>query len=525
MDMQPRAPVLFAVALLLAAALPIEARRLAPVKVRSGNTGSLQAPLSPLALQPLSVSLTPTLTPLNGSLPNLTGPLPQAAHSAQATTLAIPAKAVIAPTAAQTLTLPAATRLKTLPVTEDQAVQQPVTTKGSLRKLSQQLETEDSGKSPDQRLDAAFDGREINHYLREDWELPFQPAEAARYKQAKSRLGRRIDSESATELADAGAALAQSAGIQVRRKIYKFGRDSYQGFEVVPVAGASRLNEIALQMKNDLGVTMDYVPERTRGATAMYNTFESRLYLPSFDDEDSYAAILHEVRHAYFTGLLRKGDTRLYHFAIVALRNQRLAPNAIGYSSYLSLEELTTYPKTLRHQVMRARKLTDPEAVKRQLSKINQRIYQYAEIIDSANFNIKALKRRQSSDNREAVKLHPEHQRSHDLGVPPGGAQYMLRVPYSYIYIPVEREAKPTRWQRWFGRQDQMALAVADLKIELLSELIAEVSPLLKEFDTIINEENPRLASAQMLANRIIGITKEKDEAFVARYAQLREGK
>lgn len=372
------------------------------------------------------------------------------------------------------------------------------------------------------KLDAGFDGRDpLSRYLREEWEMPVAAEPAARYRAALEAPSYSRQEEHDRELVSAAADFAESAGIAVERSRFDIGGKEFDGFRVV-ANKESRLNKLARRVQEGLAATMDFVPGRTAGASAMFNTEEGRLYLPAFGDMDSYAAILHEIRHAFYTELVRRGQTRLFHFALLGAGRHKVAPNAWGYSTYLSLEELTTYPKTLRHLVTLARKQKTPEARRKAISTLETRVLQYHEILQSARYNMDFAERRRQSGHVEAHRLDPESLRTRQLGAPPEGHQYAVRLPHAYAYFPVEKERAPTLWEKWFGRKDAQALAVFDLKVSLIQELISENRPILNELIALLEAGGDNLASMQALTTRLVANTKDKDDAFVARYRALR---
>lgn len=494
--------------LLLLTGAPAQAQRFAaraPLKT---------APITVLPAPQLSLGASlsvPSLFPGLHKIPTI-APLALPAHSAplEAERLILPAKA--APAKAEKVV--AASKKKTA---FSERIRQAV--------KAWTPAAEGQGKSKDftLKLEAGFDGRDsLSRYLREDWEMPVAAAPAARYRAALQAAAYSVEGERESELADAAAEFARRAGIAVERRSFEIAGRSFEGFRVVPVAGVSRLNEIARRAREELGADMDFVPGRTQGASAMFNTEEGRLYLPEFGHEDSYAAILHELRHAYYTALKKKGQTRLFHMAVLPVGRHKVAPQAWGYSKYLSLEELSTYPKTLRHLLALARGQKTPELRRRVISSLITRTLQYHEILNSAAYNMDFAQRRRAGNYIEAQPLDTESLRSRQLGIPPGGRQYAARLPHAWLYFPVETEPEQNLWRRWFGRKDAHALAVFDLKVELLRELIAENGPVLEELMALLNKESADTAALQILANRLVVQTQKKDEDFVYRYAALR---
>ncbi len=373
------------------------------------------------------------------------------------------------------------------------------------------------------RLEAVFDGGEAaGGLLQPGWGKPFGTAETQHYGDALLAASNGGETEEAV-LVDAGAELFASAGILVRRKTFEIGMKSFAGFEVVPQRGGSKLNDIAFRMKKVLGASMDYVPGRTGGASAMFNSEERRLYLPSPGDVDAYPALLHEARHAFYSSLIRGGKTRLFHVSILAVGRHVVAPNALSYTKYISLEELTTFPKTLRHLVMLARKEKNPGTRALLLAKLKTRLWQYHDVLESAGYNMRSVIGWRDSGKLEAMPLEEDSVRARDLGgAPPGGKLYAVRVPRSLIYFPVESEAKPSWRQRLFGRSDREALDVLNLRVELIRGLVAQANPIVLEFINLFDEENLRLASMQMLTNRLVVHTQTADRAFVKRYQDYR---
>ena len=174
---------------------------------------------------------------------------------------------------------------------------------------------------------------------------------------------------------------------------------------------------------------------------------------------------------------------------------------------------------------MLAREQTDPEARKLFVGSLITRARQFDDLLTSAQYNMDYAARSREGHRVEAHRIESDALRSRQLGAPPGGHQYGVRLPHAYLYFPVEAEARPTWRQRWFGRKDAQALEVLDLKVALIQELVAKNRPVLRELIAELERESPKMAAAQILTSRLVVNTKAKDDEFVARYASLRAAK
>lgn len=370
------------------------------------------------------------------------------------------------------------------------------------------------------KLDAAFDGRDsLTPHHRGDWVTPFGAAPQTYYRSALAASQNVIEGKNERQLVDSVAALAENAGIEIKRKKFRTGDRKYDGFLVVPNAQGSRLNKMAHRVQQRLNTSMVYIPGRSRGVSAMFVASEKRLYLPSFDNSMSYSVILHEIRHAFYTMLLKKGETRLFHLLVLSGVRHRVAPNAHYYPKMLSLEELTTHPKTLRHLIMRLRKQTDSQARRKMMNVLRESIQVYDELLDSAQYNMEGVEKRRGNETLDVREIGNNTFFTRGLVVPPGGDLYSVRLGHGHLFYPVEKPHKPTLWERFFGTNDASAHASLNLKVTLIQELVSKNRPILDELKAEAESEAPRLAVMQMLTNRLIVQTQAADEQFVSRYA------
>lgn len=128
--------------------------------------------------------------------------------------------------------------------------------------------------------------------------------------------------------------------------------DERPALRVVAKKGVSELNDLAFEAGKAFGVTLDYVPSRTHGASAGYRDVERRVMLSGPHNADFRVALLHELRHAWYSSLVRRGIIRLFHFQMVARPGLAVSRAAESYAGYVSLEELSNYPKTLKHMIV-----------------------------------------------------------------------------------------------------------------------------------------------------------------------------
>jgi hypothetical protein len=506
--------------LLLIAAAPANAlRAVAPVGRVSVKTTRIPALSAP------SLSLGDALIS-EGHLPSLESSLPDAVSLTlpeNATPLQAPRFALEAADAGKSPeSMPAAAAFAVEPIEKTPFARRIA---GAVKDWGRTENADGSARDFSDKLAERFDGRELSRYMRDEWATPV-PAEAAeRYRSAREASRWSVEGDKETELVDAAAGVAEAMGISVERRTYEIAGRVFEGFHVLPAARGSRLNRLAARLKSRLGAEMDYIPGRTDGASAMFNGEEGRLYLPAFGDVDSYAAILHETRHAFYKALLARGEMRLFHLSLLGAGRHNVAPTAWTYTKYLSLEELSTYPKTLRHLATLAKKRAASQERRAVVSTLVSRVLQYDDILNSSVYSMEMSQRRRAAGKFEAHELDSNALRAKQLGVPPNGSQWAVRLPHAWAYSPVETAPELPWWKRPFVRKDAHAVSTFDLRAELVLRLAKTVRPTLSAFKKELEKPQPDIDALLALSNRLVAATDRADADFVARYADLSAGR
>jgi len=180
--------------------------------------------------------------------------------------------------------------------------------------------------------------------------------------------------------------------------------------------------------------------------------------------------LLHEARHAYYGALLAKGEVRLFHSAVLARPGRKVSPYANAYANYISLEELSTFPKTLKH-LLSALRDAEPGVAARLKDVAASRIYQYAEFLGTTLHLVGQIEALDGRGNLKLRRLDPAEADRVGLDALSGGAYYALELPQAVFYMPFETGESRTWLQRKLGAQDQTALDSLRLKARLLKEL------------------------------------------------------
>jgi hypothetical protein len=286
------------------------------------------------------------------------------------------------------------------------------------------------------------------------------------------------------------------------------------GLRVVARRGISPLNDLADDVNRRLGATVAYMPERTRDASAAYNGRERLLMAAGFERPDFFLAVLHETRHAWYSELLRRGDIRLFHLQAVARPGRSVAPNAEVYASYLSLEELSTFPKTLKQMISEQAKL-EGEAARYLADRTAVRGRQYVDILRSAAHlgdQIEALDKAKRLNPR---RLTPEEADAAGLEPAEGLDYFALELPQATLYVPVRQ-----RLTRRFGRKDVMrgspdeARASLRERARLIRELVTAAAPSAGAYLEAARAGD--WAAAGAAADRLIAATRRAENAWPA---------
>jgi hypothetical protein len=259
------------------------------------------------------------------------------------------------------------------------------------------------------------------------------------------------------------------------------------GLRIEPVKGVSALNDLAFELKRSLGADMDYVPERTRGANGSFNGRERRLFVGGFDKPDLLISILHELRHAWYSAQLKRGKIRLFHLQLLARRGGRVSPYATGYVRYVSLEELSTFPKTLKHTITELLKM-EGEPREYLEGQAGARAYQLYELLQTASYAAYQLS---GTSRWDLARVKPEEAAAIGLD-PVEGLEYMRAgLPASDAYVPFPA-----------GTSRRQAAASLRRQTALVSALSLKLAPLVEDYLKAARAKDWRAASAA--ADRMI---------------------
>lgn len=349
-------------------------------------------------------------------------------------------------------------------------------------------------------------------YLRPDRPFNFAPAETLRYRVALNayKSGEDTSPEAAKTLVDSAFDLAKSAGIGVEPVMRDAPRGgAHAGLRVLPLKGATPLNRLAYDLDRRYGAKIEYVPERIAGGVAAYNSWSKVLFLPDFGRPDAFEAVLHETAHAEFTHRLSQGDVSPFHGQLVAYDGRAVAPGASVYVEHMSLEEIFTHGKEIKHRLAAARR--DGSASVASLLPTYTFIYQYADVLRSARLNLsqaRALVKKGSASVRLAEN-EPEPF--------PGGRWYVVALPYGRFYFPAKLEVEPKRGflKRTFLPAPETAPERALYRrADVLLKAIAEIDASLIDLETGIKADEPDLKALNAAADRIVVSLSRAEKAF-----------
>lgn len=276
---------------------------------------------------------------------------------------------------------------------------------------------------------------------------------------------------------------------------------------IVPERGVSPLNDLAYDLRRSFGASVDLIPERSKHAAGLYNERERRLMLTGLDQPEFFPVALHETRHSWYSALLERGEVRLFHMRVRAKRGRELAPQAGAYGSFLVLEELSTFPKTLKHLLTERAKLGADGAASLEKS-MGVRALQLLDIMTTADFVSRevevALARRV-----QPRRLTPSELAEAGLRPLPGMDYYELELPQAFLYFPVPRR----------GKKALSSAAEARTALRLRAELIlalveASVGPVFA-YQNAVRARDWSAASAA--ADRLIKAVGGAEAAWAAR--------
>ncbi|TBR16828.1 hypothetical protein EPO15_18315, partial [bacterium] len=450
--------------LLLLAAAPAGAQ----TRVAAEAAAVSAVPVVPAVSAPLAPSLSPSLPSglsLSPALPSVSLAQP-----------ALPAPALLAP-AAQAAALPASLRPVQAALAEVPADGLDALDDDGLLALTKRLAGESGGA-----------GAAIGAYLRPNQPFAFGDAEAAAFGDARLSAAFSLSPEKARAIVSAARALAESAGIAVAEAdVPAVGEKTHRALVVVPVKAGTALNRMAWELERGHGVKMAYVPERTRGAVAAFSGADRTLFLPPFDQEESFEAILHESRHAHFLTRLLRGDLSVFHPALVAYEGFDVARGASSYTNYLSLEELSTFPKTLRHLAGALKRGGSPK----KLALLRSHAEHYADILRTARYNLRLLRAR--LDKGEVVTSPLE-----GVSWPafPGGRWVRVNLGHAAFAIPVMNDTAPPVAAPWWKKPFVKAPESAETKavrrtVDALEAMTKDAAPIFASFSEEADKASP----------------------------------
>ncbi|MDE2143354.1 MAG: hypothetical protein KGJ84_13175 [Elusimicrobia bacterium] len=503
------------VGLILLAAAPARAQNRAGLidaaEVSAAPSASAVATLSPPSAIP-SLIAAPALAPAF-SAPSPAAPAPAAVPAALA-------PAVLAPSPLQASALsPAPLKAKAAALQQNDALP------ANLRSVARLLDEAGPGGTTSlsdaqlvsltQRLAGEGAASDFSSaYLRPERPFDFGASETFRYRTALSdyKSGASSKEESTSVLLASAFELARSAGIEVEhitRASPRGGSD--EGLRVLPRRDGSLLNRLAYDLERRYGAAVEYVPARIAGGVAAYNSGAKVLFLPDFGRANAFEAILHETAHAQFTDRLARGALSPFHGLLLAYEGRAIAPGASSYVEHMSLEEISTHGKELKHQLAAAR--AAGTATTAALLPTYTFLYQYADVLRSARLNL-AIARSYVGDRR--AKLVPADEEPAPF---PGGRWYRAALPYGFFYIPVREEAAPKRglFQRAFTQAPETAAEKAlRRRADALLPAIAKIDALLADIESGIKADRPDLKDLNARADRIVAALREAETAFAA---------
>ncbi|MBI5595082.1 MAG: hypothetical protein HY928_03230 [Elusimicrobia bacterium] len=481
---------------LLAAFLLAGAPAAAQTRVTAVEAAAVSAvPVVPGIHAPVAPALTPSLP----GAPGLAAlPSPALPPSLIAAPAAAAAQASAAPVPrAQASAVPEALRPVQAAFAEEAPDGLDALDDDGLLNLTKRLAGESSGGA----------GAAIGAYLRPKEPFAFGDAEAAAFADARLDAAFSLTPEKARALVAAARALAESAGIAVEEADHPAsGGKTHRALVVVPAKDGTPLNRMAWELRRGHGVAMAYVPERTRGAAAAFNGADKTLFLPPFDQEESFEAILHESRHAHFLTRLSRGDLSVFHPALVAYQGFDIARGASSYTNYMSFEELSTFPKTLRHLAGALKR----GGSSKKLALLRSHADHYDDILRSARYNLRLLRARLDKGAVAASPLEGPSWPSF-----PGGRWLKVNLGHAAFAIPVMDEAPPPAapwWKKPFVKAPEDAATRAVRRtVEALEAMTAGAAKAAGRFEQELRKAEPDYAELSTLADRLIALARDAD--------------
>jgi len=312
-------------------------------------------------------------------------------------------------------------------------------------------------------------------------------------------------------VSDAAFALLTEKGVKAARRSYEAGGE---GVAIAPEKGFSPLNDLAYELKKSYGTSVDFVPERTAGMAAAYNSRENRLLLAGLERPDFFLAMLHEARHAWYAARLRQGKISLFHAAIIAKPGLAIAPDAMAYTNYLSFEELVNHVKTLKHMVTERAKASG-EAKDFLEEKTVSRAYQFIDVLRSAAYIENLLGNMDARKKLDIHRLTPAETVSAGLDVVVGVDYFSQDLPRGTVYWPVLKR----EWKEYGflaqnkGRKDE-ALASLRLRHRLVEGLVAASVDPAKDYLEAVKAKD--WSAASRAADKLITEARKAETAWTA---------
>lgn len=472
----------------------------APGVSQVGALGSVtSAPIAPLVplVSPLNLSVAP-LSPSSLTLVPQTARVSAAgAANALVVSAALPASAIAPPAAT---VVPAAKRHATQ-----------ISAAETSADLKSNEDAYDSGRAffDEARLegdDSVVETKPLGQYLRGDQAFTFDAKTTALYAEAKREHERSPSSlESYRRFLDTAQELLASAGVAatvVEKKSEVLG--DYLALTIEPKNDGHRFNRLAASVLRTTGYTLEFTPSRS-DAYASAHPVEKAIFLPSLELADSYEAILHETRHAHFRALLAKGRLSLFHPVLKARPGRTLSPNAFAYYDYMTLEEVSTYPKTLLH-LLNAATRGDTRVHK----SLRTYAFNMAYVLDITQRNMSRLKLLASDDSLPTRRL--------DAGkMGTLGAHWEAITVYDAEFLfPVRDEAPPPApvwWKKPFSKPARSpGHAAAARYAESLLEMTRAMVPVYNALFTAVDTGD--YAAAQKQALQLVAIADAADKKF-----------
>lgn len=286
------------------------------------------------------------------------------------------------------------------------------------------------------------------------------------------------------------------------------------GLRIAAKRGVSELNDLAADVLASMGTRLEYLPAVTSGSTALYMLRTNRVALAPLDSPDFYLALLHELRHAWYASLLDKGDVRLFHFHMYARPGMRIAPKARWYSEYMTFEELSTYPKTLKHMTAELKRAS-PETREAFRKSAKNRVRQYAELLQSAEYLGWMLKRLEKRMPDLLERMDAADYKKVQIRRSPDVDWFELPLPQGSFFAPAPKREKRNviGWKTRRGAFDEAAARIA-LAGRLIAEMSEDVAPWVVAFDEAVDDGD--WAKADALAGKMVARAAAAEKAWAA---------